>query len=258
MIREIVLTVIVTLIVDDLARSSRWSAAKVVRWSAERIYVSDSERAARRAEEWDGLVSDSIPSDISALFVGISLGAFAVACMARRGVTGVASRCRRACRRLPGRVAPRDGRAGFLLDDHREASMALLEAALELRLCLADDVQVPLGGTAGHLPAIRRLAADAQLRAANVALLGAGTLGESARKLGEAAGRLADEVSRAGEAASGGAGVPDVSELDASIRAFQRRAAAVSRDLAGNGGAVPAESAGRSPGRGRSAGDGQR
>lgn len=106
-------------------------------------------------------------------------------------------------------------------------------------------------------PAIRRLAADAQLRAANVALLGAGTLGESARKLGEAAGRLADQVSRTGNAASGGVGVADVSELDASIRAFQRRAAAVSRVLAGGSGAVLTESAGRSPRGGRTTGDGQ-
>lgn len=139
MIREIVLTVIITLIVGDLARSSRWSAAKVARWSAKRIYVSDSERADRRAEEWDGLVSDSIPSDISALCVGISLGAFAVACIAKRSVSRMASRCGRAFRRLSGRVGPMDGRTGFLLDDHRKASLALLEAAHELRLCLADN-----------------------------------------------------------------------------------------------------------------------
>lgn len=245
MTREIVVTVVVTLIVGDLARSSRWSAARIARWAAARVYASDGERAARRAEEWDGLVSDSVPSDISAFCVGISLGFFAVACMAKRRAAGMASWCGRRYRQLSGRSLIRESGPGYLMDDPRAASLALLEAAHEFRLCLADNAPPSPGGTGGRLPTIRRLAADTQLRAANVALLGTGELGEYARKLGETAARLTDQAPQAVGGASQEAGVPDLSRLDRSIRAFQRCAIAASQDLAASQPAGPPESAGR-------------
>jgi hypothetical protein len=182
-----------------------------------------------------------VPSDVSAFCIGISLGIFAAACIARQRVAGMASWCGQAYKRLSSWPFAGDRAAGYLLDDHRQASMALLVAAHELRLCLADNAQPGRGGTRGRLAAIQHLAADTQLRAANVALLGTGSLGEYARKLGTSAAGLADEASRTGGAASQEGGSPDLKRLDRSIRAFQRCAAAVSADLIASRAAGPAE-----------------
>ena len=55
MIGDIILTVVVTLIVNEVTGVSPWLATRLVRWAAKHIYATDADRAAQREEEWEAL-----------------------------------------------------------------------------------------------------------------------------------------------------------------------------------------------------------
>jgi plasmid stabilization system protein ParE len=74
MSREVLLAVVVTLIVNEVTEVSPWTAIRLVRWAAKHIHASNTERAAQRAEEWEALIDESIPTKISKLFFGLGFG----------------------------------------------------------------------------------------------------------------------------------------------------------------------------------------
>jgi hypothetical protein len=230
--REIAITVLVTLIVGDAARSSRWFAASLAHWAAERIYVADDERAGRRPEEWDALVRESVPSDISALCLGISLAVFAVACIAGRRVRTLTARARDAYARLTRVPAASLDPIGSRWEEHRNVSLALLESALELRLRLADSWSLNPEDAASQRPVIRRLTADVKVQAVNVSFLDPAILGELAVNLATVASRLTDRVFPPCGATAQATVTLDLTTLDESIDAFQHGVLVVSRDLA--------------------------
>jgi hypothetical protein len=70
MILSILLTAGVTLLVNEVTGVSPWLAIRLVRWAAKHVYVSDTDRAAQRQEEWEALIG-SIPTNISKLLFGL-------------------------------------------------------------------------------------------------------------------------------------------------------------------------------------------
>lgn len=232
MTREVVTAVLVTLIVGDVARSSRLLAAGLARWAAGRVYVADEERASRRPEEWDALVRESVPSDISAFCLGVSFAVFAVACLAGRRVRAMMSRALDAYARLT-RVPPTSlGAVESRWEELRRAILALLASALELRQRFADGTSLTPEQAASQGPDIRRLAAAVQLEAASVSLLEPAGLGGPAERLAATAARLSDQAFPPGGNATPVTGTLDLRALDRSISAFRQRAVAASRDLA--------------------------
>lgn len=231
--REILVAVLVTLIVDETTGLSRWSAAKLAHWAANHIYPADVERAQKRAEEWDALISKSIPTNIAALCFGLGLGAAAVACMAKRRAAVIVSTLSRVYAVPPAdRLAERNERRAA---EYRQASLALLRAASELRLRVADTPHYSPEYLCVHLAQIRSEAVNTQLQAVNVALLAPDAPAGSAERLGEAASRLADATERAISDAGLMTSIPEFTELDQNMKAFKQDAVAVSRDLASSG-----------------------
>jgi hypothetical protein len=84
MSREVLLAVVVTLIVNEVTEVSPWTAIRLVRWAAKHIYAGNTERAAQRAEEWEALIDESIPTKISKLFFGLGFGCAGLYCVAMR------------------------------------------------------------------------------------------------------------------------------------------------------------------------------
>ena len=232
------MTVLVTLIVADIARSLRLLAASMARWAAERIYVAAG-RDSRRPEEWEALVRESVPSDISALCLGISFAVFAVTCLTGRQVRSVMARARDSYARLTEIPVTSLDPAASHWEEHRKVSLALLASALEMRERLADAQSLSQEEADSRRSAIRRLSAEIQLQAANASLLDPATLGGPAGRLGTVAARLADQAFPPSGVAVSATGMLDLSALDKSISAFKHRAAAVSRDLAARRSAVP-------------------
>jgi hypothetical protein len=71
MIRDVIVAVVAALVVNELTDLSRWTAVRVTRWAAGKIHADNPDRAARRAEDWEALISgESIPTKISKLFSG--------------------------------------------------------------------------------------------------------------------------------------------------------------------------------------------
>jgi hypothetical protein len=68
---EVLVAILAALVVNELTGVSRWTAGKIARWAARRIYRSNPERASGRAEEWQALISKSVPMNISALCFGL-------------------------------------------------------------------------------------------------------------------------------------------------------------------------------------------
>jgi hypothetical protein len=87
---EVLAAIFAAILASELTGVSRWAAAKVTRWAARRIYPSDPARASGRAEEWQALISDSIPMNISALCFGLSLGVMALGRSAARHTAALA------------------------------------------------------------------------------------------------------------------------------------------------------------------------
>jgi hypothetical protein len=88
--REVLVAILAAILVNELTGASRWTAGKVARWAARRIYLSNPERASGRAEEWQALISKSVSSNISALCFGLGLGAAALAYATARQATAFA------------------------------------------------------------------------------------------------------------------------------------------------------------------------
>ncbi len=82
----VLLAVVVTLIVNEATDVSPWIAIRLARWAAKRIYAGNTGRAARRQEEWEALISKSIPTKISQLFFGLGFGCAGLYCIASRRV----------------------------------------------------------------------------------------------------------------------------------------------------------------------------
>jgi hypothetical protein len=228
--REILVAVVVTLIVDEATGLSRWCATKLARWAAKHIYLADVERTKKRSEEWDALISKSIPTNIAALCFGLSLGAAAVACMVGRRAAVVVSAFSRLCAMPPGvRLAERDERRAT---EQRQASVALLRAASELRLLVTDAASSSPDQLRANLREIRSQAVNTELQAANVALVAPDTLAMSAGQLAETARRLADAAQNLGGDVGLTTRILDCAELDESMKTFLWSAVAASRGLA--------------------------
>jgi hypothetical protein len=218
---EVLVAVLVTVLVDELTGMSRWAAGRVAQWAARHSYPFDPERAKDRAEEWHELVTESIPTNISALCCGLGLGAAALARMAARRVKALAPLGHHALRLVPGTDGAGRRRRERQIAERRTACIDLVRAASELKiqaLCAGDDT--------GRL---RQQAASTQVQAAAVALLAPDPLAESAERLAVAAGCIADAA-----AAHRGADrslADSLRELDESIRAFRAAAVDMFRDL---------------------------
>jgi len=74
MIREIIVAAVVGWIVSEATDISPWVAIRLGRWAANNMYPANAERAARRREEWEALINESIPSKTAKLFFGLGLG----------------------------------------------------------------------------------------------------------------------------------------------------------------------------------------
>jgi hypothetical protein len=74
MIIIIAVTVIATLIANELSDFSPWMATRLVRWSASQAFPEDPERAKARAEDLEAYV-DAIPGKLSKLGSGLGFGA---------------------------------------------------------------------------------------------------------------------------------------------------------------------------------------
>ena len=74
MIGDILVAVVATLIVNEVTDVSPWIAIRLVRWAARHMYAANADRAARRREEWEALINESIPTKISKLSFGLGLG----------------------------------------------------------------------------------------------------------------------------------------------------------------------------------------
>jgi hypothetical protein len=101
---EIGITVVATLLVNEMTDISPWIAIEFARWAAKRIYANDKKRMARRAEDWESHIRNSLPTNLSKLCFGLSLGCAATACMALRQVSPARSALRKAS---PVRPTPR-------------------------------------------------------------------------------------------------------------------------------------------------------
>jgi hypothetical protein len=84
MSREVLVAVVVTLIVNEAIDISPWTAIRLVRWAAKHIYAGNTERAARRAEEWEAVIDESIPTKVSKLFFGLGFGCAGLYCITIR------------------------------------------------------------------------------------------------------------------------------------------------------------------------------
>lgn len=217
---EIIVTVLVTLIVADIARSSRVLASRLARWAAGQVYAADSVRAKRRRDEWDDLVKEIVPSDIAALCLGVSFAAFAVTCLAGRRARTVALRAGRAYGGLTADPARPLGRDGLIV--------AVRQRANELRLCLAEAESLP-AEAASRRPKIRRLATDLQNLAAEMSCLDRGSLGDAGEGLARTALQLADQMFPPGRVSPQTAQRLTLSALDEFIEAFGRCACADER-----------------------------
>jgi hypothetical protein len=234
--REVVVAVVVTLIVGDAARSARWSSARLARWAAGQLYAADRSRAAERAEEWEALISETIPSDISAFCFGAGLAATAAARAFTRQAAHAFSSTRRSVMRVPWIRQARRNALNRRSDEHRQVSLSLLATASRLRLLLTDPARRSPEHADGYLREIRRLAADAQLQAVHIAMLGPPRLAESAGRLAQAADDLADRAAaQAGDAdAAEQADTGRLGEFDERTRDFQCAAVTVSHALSAN------------------------
>jgi hypothetical protein len=99
MIRDVIVAAVAALIVNELTDLSPWTAIRVARWAAGKIYADKPERAEKRAEEWEALISgESIPTKISKLLFGLGLGCFGLWCVLVGYVPTAASAVGRAIR----------------------------------------------------------------------------------------------------------------------------------------------------------------
>lgn len=80
MIRDVIVGVIVTVIITEFTDVSPWLAVKMTRWAAKRIYPTNPEKAARRSEDWEALIRESIPTNISRLCFGLGMGCAGLWC----------------------------------------------------------------------------------------------------------------------------------------------------------------------------------
>jgi hypothetical protein len=95
-IRDVIVGAIVAVVVNELTDVSSWLAVRITRWAAKRIYPVSPERAARRSEDWEALISESIPTKISKLCFGLGIGCAGLWCSVIGHVPAVLAAVRRA------------------------------------------------------------------------------------------------------------------------------------------------------------------
>jgi hypothetical protein len=103
MIRDVILAALAALIVDQMTDVSPWVAIRLVRWAADHMYVANTERKARRKQEWEALIRDreSIPTKLLTLFFGLGFGCAGLYCIAARRVpTALKAVWRKICRSI--------------------------------------------------------------------------------------------------------------------------------------------------------------
>jgi len=97
--RDVIVAAVAALIVNEVTDVSPWIAVRLVRWAAGQIYAANADRAARRKEEWEALVSESVPTKISKLIFGLSFGCAGLYCAAIRRLPAVPAAMWRLVRR---------------------------------------------------------------------------------------------------------------------------------------------------------------
>ncbi|GAB3975579.1 hypothetical protein GCM10029978_060070 [Actinoallomurus acanthiterrae] len=75
---EILLSILVGLVANEVSDISPWLAVRLVRWAAFRIYAADPQRAAEHAEDWQAHIDRSIPTKLGKLFFGLGFGVAAL------------------------------------------------------------------------------------------------------------------------------------------------------------------------------------
>lgn len=230
MISAIVAAFLVALVAGEVTDGSRWIAARLARWAAWRIYREDAERAAARAEEWEALISTSLPTSISALCFGMGLAVAAVACVTIRCLGRVVNALRGTGVAPSGAGTAELERRDRVMQRRQTACLELLGTVSQLRLCAAGAARVRARDADLYLAEIRSLVAGVELAAANVAML-APAAQVAADRLAVASDRLADAMAT-------GRGIDWrrrirqqwFSELDEAAKAFLRVAVEISTD----------------------------
>ena len=220
MIRAVVAAVLVALITGELTNGSRWIAARIARWAATWIYHANAERAAARAEEWEALISTTLPTNLSALGFGLGLGAAAVACviaqfplrMVRAPLSGTRAELRAV-------EAVEQERRDQLVERQRAACLDLLSEVSRLRVRAGGATSVPAKKINLYLADVRALAANVQITAANVALL-VPSAQNAADRLAEASVCLADTIGADPANSRRHIRRPQFSELDIAAKTF--------------------------------------
>ena len=231
MIGEVVAAVLGAVMADELIGGSRWIAARIAGWAAERIYRDNPERAAERAEEWAALISTTLPTNLTALCFGLGLAAAAIGCVTARYLGRMGSALRGTRAELPALLIAERDRQGHLAEVQRVACLTLLTEVSQLRLRTANATATPPKEIDLYLADVRDLAAKVQLAAANVAML-APQAQAAASRLAEAATRVADAM--AAERAliqRRRIRPPRFSELDETAQAFLQTAANLRTDF---------------------------
>lgn len=224
MSQGVLVAVLATLIVNEVGGISPWIATRLARWAARNIYAADTVRADRRAEEWDALITESIPTNISALCFGLSLGGAAVGCLAMRRAASALSIFSHAIAELTGRhQAARDQRER-LAEAQRQACLDLLRAAIQLRVQMASTAHRHRNERDAQLE-MQGLVLAAQQQAATVMLLAPAVLANSAGELAAATARLATAAGDSPDIRITQLISPlDFSDLDERVAAFRRHA----------------------------------
>lgn len=104
MIRDVIVAALGALFISEVTDISPWLAVHLVRWAASQMYVADTDRAARRREEWEALVREEIPTRTSKLFFGVGFGCAGLYCLvSRRAPAALAVVLRQLRRFVPSR-----------------------------------------------------------------------------------------------------------------------------------------------------------
>jgi hypothetical protein len=97
-IREILIAVAAALLANEATDISPWTSRRLARWAARHIYATNEKRQVQRSEEWEAQIIESIPTNLSRLCFGLSLGCAAIVSIVLRQ----ASRVRPAAHGAPG------------------------------------------------------------------------------------------------------------------------------------------------------------
>jgi hypothetical protein len=77
-IGDVIVGVVATLVATEATDFLPWISIRLVRWAARHLYTSDVELAKDRAEEWEAVIKESLPTNISKLLFGLGFSSAAL------------------------------------------------------------------------------------------------------------------------------------------------------------------------------------